>query len=127
MTSRRILTATLAVVALALISPAAAHGQEDNAARNKAFTKCLEKEVTAAQEQMGLNDKELKTFIKIINGQFSGNPPKDFTEEEQAKNFSEIQDTARKALPQLKGEKIAEMVQTLKAKARHCVPATSKG
>ncbi|MFI7003613.1 hypothetical protein [Nocardia sp. NPDC050175] len=121
------LTATLAVVALALISPAAAHGQEDNTARNKAFTTCLEKEVTGAQEQMGLNDKELKTFIRIINTQFARNPPKNFTEEEQAKNFSEIEDDARMALPQLKGEKIGEMVQTLKAKARHCVPATSKG
>lgn len=81
----------------------------------------MQKENTARKgKARHLTDAQLKKLEKIIDAEIMKEPTKKRTESEEKKIFKEIEDAAKKELPEVPTENIDKIIIELKDKAIHC-------
>lgn len=85
------------------------------------FSKEMDKENSASSFDLKLNDQQLKEFKKIVHNEIDKEPLKKHTPEEQKKSYKDMEDAAKKSIPEVKQEAIDKILHKIHDMFMHCL------
>lgn len=92
----------------------------DDASQHQKLVECINAEMDKDNKEWKLKDDELKKLKDIVDKVAMKEPLKPHNDKEQKNILKEIEDAAKRELPNVKTETIDSMMMKLKEHAMHC-------